>query len=285
MKSLGKKLGFLLVSLIFLTFTLGPIIWLFIVSVSPEKEMFSNTTQILPSYLSLDNYRLLLDFDSRQSEIFMTGLWNSMKAVSITLLIGLPISLMTAYALSRLEFRGKAVIRTTLLITVVIPVFTTIIPLYAMFANLGVLDNIFWLSVVYVSSFLPMLTWMLSNYMNTIPRELDEAASLDGCGRVRVFLNIILPNAYSIILAVVLMIFLMTWNQYQIPLILASSLDSKPLSMVVADFTSKSNTYGVEGKQKNVLLACNRRGIGCLNAESKGRTRPARQSPERFRTP
>ena len=170
MKSLGKKLGFLSVSLIFLTFTLGPIIWLFIVSVSPEKEMFSNTTQILPSYLSLDHYRLLLDFDSRQSEIFMTGLWNSIKAISITLLIGLPISLMTAYALSRLEFRGKAVIRTTLLITVVIPVFTTIIPLYAMFANLGVLDNIFWLSVVYVSSFLPMLTWMLSNYMNTIPQ-------------------------------------------------------------------------------------------------------------------
>ena len=246
MKSLGKKLGFLSVSLIFLTFTLGPIIWLFIVSVSPEKEMFSNTTQILPSYLSLDQYRLLLDFDSRQSEIFMTGLWNSIKAISITLLIGLPISLMTAYALSRLEFRGKAIIRTTLLITVVIPVFTTIIPLYAMFANLGVLDNIFWLSVVYVSSFLPMLTWMLSNYMNTIPRELDEAASLDGCGRVRVFLNIILPNAYSIILAVVLMIFLMTWNQYQIPLILASSLDSKPLSMVVADFTSKDSIqYGI----------------------------------------
>ena len=75
---------------------------------------------------------------------------------------------------------------------------------------------------------------------------MDEAASLDGCGRVRVFLNIILPNAYSIILAVVLMIFLMTWNQYQIPLILASSLDSKPLSMVVADFTSKDSVqYGI----------------------------------------
>lgn len=85
----------------------------------------------------------------------------------------------------------------------------------------------------------PMVTWMLSNHINTIQRELDGAAFLDGCGRVRVVINIILPNSYTILLAVVLIIFLMTWNQYQIPLILASSLNSKPLIKVLADFTSK----------------------------------------------
>lgn len=237
---------YLLAVLFFLIFTLGPILWCFIVSISPEKEMFSTSAQILPDSLTLENYRLLLDFDSRQSDIFLRGLWNSLKAVTITLLLGLPISLMTAYALSRFRFRGKEVVRTSLLITVVIPVFTTIIPLYALFAELGVLDQIFWLSVVYVSSFLPMVTWMLSNYMDTIPRELDEAALIDGCGRVRVFLHVILPNSFPILLAVVLMIFLMAWNQYQIPLILASSLESKPLSMIVADFTSKDLIqYGI----------------------------------------
>lgn len=75
--------------------------------------------------------------------------------ISEFLPLGLPISLMTAYALSRLEFKGKGVIRTTLLIKIAIPIFTTIIPLYTIFANLGILDNLFWLSVVYVSSFLP----------------------------------------------------------------------------------------------------------------------------------
>lgn len=246
MKSFGSKLMYLLAVLFFLIFTLGPILWCFIVSISPEKEMFSTSAQILPDSLTLENYRLLLDFDSRQSDIFLRGLWNSLKAVTITLLLGLPISLMTAYALSRFRFRGKEVVRTSLLITVVIPVFTTIIPLYALFAELGVLDQIFWLSVVYVSSFLPMVTWMLSNYMDTIPRELDEAALIDGCGRVRVFLHVILPNSFPILLAVVLMIFLIAWNQYQIPLILASSLESKPLSMIVADFTSKDLIqYGI----------------------------------------
>jgi multiple sugar transport system permease protein len=91
-----------------------------------------------------------------------------------------------------------------------------------------------------------MVTWVLMNYINTIPKELDEAAFLDGYGRVRIFLNIILPNSYPIIFAVILMIFLMTWSQYQIPMILASSIDTKPLSMIVAEFTSKDSVqYGI----------------------------------------
>lgn len=246
MKSFFKKLALTFITLLFLIFTLGPIIWCFIISISPEKEMFSSSVNLLPQHPTFDNYRMLLDFNSRQSEIFMRGLFNSIEAVFITLLIGIPVCLMAAYALSRFDFKFKAFIRTSLLITIVIPVFTTIIPLYDMFSKAGFLDNSFWLSIVYVSSFLPMITWILSNYMNTIPRELDEAAFLDGCGRVGVFFKIILPNSYPIIFAVILMIFLLTWSQYQIPMILASSLQTKPLSMIVAEFTNRDMTqYGI----------------------------------------
>jgi len=246
MKSLLKKIALNFIILLFLIFTLGPIIWCFIVSISSEKEMFSNSINLLPQHPTFDNYRMLLDFNSRQNEIFMKGLFNSIEAVFITLLMGIPVCLMGAYALSRLDFKFKSFIRTSLLITIVIPVFTTIIPLYDMFSKVGFLDNSFWLSIVYVSSFLPIVTWILSNYMNTIPKDLDEAAFLDGCGRVRVFFNIILPNSYPIIFAVILMIFLLTWSQYQIPMILASSLQTKPLSMIVAEFTTKDMVqYGI----------------------------------------
>lgn len=246
MKGTWKKLIYTLVVLIFLVLTLGPIIWCFVISISSEKELFSNTVRILPDNPTLENYFNLLSFESRQSDMFMKGLKNSIKATSVTLLIGLPIALMTAYGLSRFTFKGKKVIRTMLLITIVIPVFTTIIPLYDMFANLGLLDNTFWLSLVYVSSFLPMITWILSNYIDTIPRELDEAVLIDGGGRIRVFFSIILPISRPIIVAVILMMFLMTWSQYQIPLILASSIKTKPLSMVVAEFTSKDAIeYGI----------------------------------------
>lgn len=241
-----KKIAFVLVVLLFITFTLGPIIWCLIISVSNEKEMLDNTLRLLPSKISFHNYKLLLDFTSRQSNIFIKGLVNSLKAVAVTLIIGIPTSLSAAYAFARIEFRGKRIIRNTLLITIVIPAFTTIIPLYDMFSTFQILDSIFWLSVVYVSAFLPMITWILINYISNLPKELDEAARIDGCGRVGIFFKIIIPNSYPIILAVTLMMFLMTWNQYQIPLILASSLESKSLSMVVADFTSKDLIqYGI----------------------------------------
>lgn len=241
-----NKPAFILVTLMFIILTLGPIVWCFIVSISPESEMFSSTTQFLPDHPTLHNYYLLLDLASHQSQTFMKGVGNSLKAAVLTLLMGLPISLLAAYALSRLEFKGQRFIRTALLITLVIPVFTTIIPLYAMFTDLKLLDNIFWLSAVYVSSFLPIITWVLSNYIATIPKELDEAALLDGCGRVRTFTAVILPNLYPIIFAVILMMFLMTWNQYQIPLILASSGETKPLGMIIVEFTSKDAVqYGI----------------------------------------
>lgn len=246
MKRIWKKLCYTLVVIMFLVFTLGPILWCFIISISSKKDLFSNTVQILPNSPTLENYLNLLSFKSRQSDMFIKGLINSMRATFITLLIGLPIALMTAYGLSRFTFKGKKVIRTILLITIVIPVFTTIIPLYDMFSKLGLLDNNFWLSLVYISSFLPIITWILSNYIDTIPKELDEAVLIDGGGKIRVFFSIIIPICRPIILAVILMMFLMAWSQYQIPLILASSIKTKPLSMVVAEFTSKDAIeYGI----------------------------------------
>ena len=132
------------------------------------------------------------------------------------------------------------------LITMVIPVMATIIPLFRIFVARQLLDNVFWLSLVYVSSYLPMITWLMSNYFSTIPKELEEAAVIDGCGRLTVFMRIFLPISYPIILSAALIIFLNTWNQFQIPLILASSVETKPVAIVVSEFMTKDSIqYGL----------------------------------------
>lgn len=241
-----KNIIYYLVVFIFVLFSLGPIIWSIIVSVTPESEMFKNTTNFLPSKLILSNYENLFDISTRQSKSFRLGMINSLKACLVTIVIGIPISTFAAYALSRIRFKGKEIVRNLLLITMVIPVFTTIIPLYKMFSDFGFLDNIFWLTMVYVSAFLPMTVWLLSNYFDTIPKELEEAAAIDGCNRLTILLKIILPISYTIIFAAILIIFIMTWNQFQIPLILASSKATKPLSMVMSEFTTKDTVqYGI----------------------------------------
>ena len=233
-----KKAGYVLCLLVFLLLTLGPFVWAFILSITPEHAMLAKSTALLPEVVTWKNY-LELFGGSRKGQLLFAGIANSLKAVGMTLLVGIPICLMSAYTLSRMEFKGRKFIRNLLLITMVIPVMATIIPLFRIFVARQLLDNVFWLSLVYVSSYLPMITWLMSNYFSTIPKELEEAAVIDGCGRLAVFMRIFLPISYPIILSAALIIFLNTWNQFQIPLILASSVETKPVAIVVSEFMTK----------------------------------------------
>ena len=231
---------------VFLIFTLGPFLWAFLIAVTPEHGMFSRNIRLFPETFTWSNFQKLLSPDNRQGSIFFTGIINSLKATFVTLLLGLPAAILSAYALGRMKFKGRKIIKNLLLFTMVIPVMATIIPIYRIFAAKELLDDIFWLSMVYVSSFLPVLTWLISNYFATIPRELEEAALVDGCGTMKAFFRIILPSSASVIVSAVLILFLNTWSQFQIPLILASSINTKPIAIVTSEFMTKDAVqYGL----------------------------------------
>ena len=171
---------------------------------------------------------------------------NSLKAAIVSLLLGIPMSILCAYPMSRLRFKGSAAFRNVLLFTMAIPVFATIIPLYRMYANMNLLDNLVALIMVYITSFLPLSVWLLISYFDTLPKELEEAAYVDGCTKFRTMLSIIMPVSYPIIFADTLIVFLTTWNQFQIPLILAPSKATKPIAVVVSEFVTKSSVdYGL----------------------------------------
>lgn len=241
-----KRGGYLLALAVFLVLTLGPFLWTFVLSVTPEYAMMEKSTSLLPDVVTFDNYQELLTQGTRKGSVLIMGIKNALKAVGVTLALGIPIAMMSAYALSRMEFRGRRLIKNLLLITMVIPVMATIIPLFRLFVARQWLDDVFWLSMVYVSSYLPMITWLMSNYFATIPKELEEAAMIDGCGRLASFLRIIVPASYPIILSAALIMFFNTWSQFQIPLILASSLETKPVAIVVSEFMTKDSVqYGL----------------------------------------
>lgn len=237
---------YVLAAAVFLVMSVGPFVWAFFVSITPEYEMFKNTMNMIPDHPVWSNYANLFSMTTSHSTRLMQGMFNSLKAVAVTLIVGIPIALITAYTLSRMEFAGRKLFQNGLLITMVIPVFATVIPLFRIFVEHDLLDNEFWLALVYVSSFLPMNTWLISNYFATIPKELEEAAWVDGCGRLRTFFRIILPMSYPIIFSAALIMFLSAWNQFQIPLILASSAATKPVSIVTSEFMTKDSIqYGL----------------------------------------
>ena len=241
-----KKISYYVFMVLFLFMTLGPFIWTFIISITPEYGMFSSSPGLLPDSITWNNILTILNPETRQGTMFYSGVINSLKASLLTISIGIPSAVLSAYALTKMEFKGRKVIKNILLFTMAIPVMATIIPIYRIFSVNQILDNIFWLSVVYVSSFLPVSVWLISNYFDTIPKELEESAFIDGCSQMGSFVKIILPISVPAIISSVLIMFLSTWSQFQIPLILASSSKTKPIAVVTSEFMTKDAVnYGM----------------------------------------
>ena len=108
------------------------------------------------------------------------------------------------------------------------------------------LDNFLALSLVYISSFLPISVWIISNYFDTIPTEIEEAAYIDGCNKISVIYKIMIPISIPIIVSTFLIVFLMSWGQFQVPLILSSSAYTKPISVVTSEFVARDTIrYGL----------------------------------------
>ena len=245
-RTAGSRIGYTAAVVLFIVFCLGPILWSFIMSITPQSEMMGEVTTFFPENPTFGNYKKLLLDTEQQALLYRRGIGNSMKAALLSLLIGIPMAVLCAYPMSRLKFKGSVVMRNVLLFTMAIPVFATIIPLYKWYISLRLLNNLAGLVLVYITSFLPMTVWLLISYFDTLPQELEEAAYVDGGSKFYVMLKIILPVSYPIIFAASLIVFLQTWNQFQIPLILAPGHETKPIAVVASEFVTKSTVdYGL----------------------------------------
>lgn len=160
-----KKILYLLALILFLIFFLGPIIWTFIISITPDALVLEKSLDFLPRSFSFNNYKILLNISSRQGNLLFRGMNNAIYASFITIIICIPMGILSALALSRINFIGVSFIKNSLLITMAIPVMATIIPIYKLFMQLKLLNNMYMLSLVYVTAYLPIITWLTMNYL------------------------------------------------------------------------------------------------------------------------
>ena len=139
-----------------------------------------------------------------------------------------------AYAFARMRFRGRNVLFYSVLATMAFPAYATLIPLYQMMSAAGLVNTYTGIVLVYVSGFLPLATWILYNYMSSLPIALEEAGQVDGASRMRVLWDIVLPLARPGIVSTAIITFLSAWAQFLFPLVLSSDLSTQPLTVVIA---------------------------------------------------
>lgn len=214
---------------------LFPVLWVFLASLKPRTAIQSSEIELFNSP-SLDNYRAVL-FDTS----FPTWFLNSVIVAAFTMLIGISMSATAGYALSRFNFPGKRSLMWTFLITQMFPVAILIVPIYTIMANAGLIDTKLSLIIAYCTVAVPFCAWMMRGYFDTIPRELDEAAALDGLGPFATFWRVILPLARPGIAVTAFYTFLTAWGEVAYAIAFIQSEENLTLGAGLQQFVPQFN--------------------------------------------
>jgi ABC-type glycerol-3-phosphate transport system permease component len=185
-----------------------PLWWALVASFTPEARLFG-TSDLIPRALVLDHYRAL--FGSRD---FWTPIRNSLIVAGLTTLLSVALAAGCAYALARLRFRGKTMALAFVLAVSMFPQISIVSPLYLVLRTTGLLDTYGGLVLPYLTFAMPLAVWLLVGYFRQLPAELEEAALVDGAGRLRTLWEIVLPLAWPGLATTAILTFLYSWNEF-----------------------------------------------------------------------
>ncbi len=231
-----------------LIYVLAPFSWLVTSSFSTEQNALSVPPHWLPSEPTLANYKIFFDpasrplVGARAAEQTLPGMFNSLVVASATAALNVVFGFLGGYGLARVRFRGRTALLLFYLASRMLPGIAIIIPMYLLIRSLGLLDTIVSLVLTYLVFTLPFTVWLLRNYLQSLPRSLEEAAFIDGCGWPRMAWSVLLPVAGPGLAAAGMFAFMTAWNDYLFAVILTSTTASKTIPVVVAGFATDVTT-------------------------------------------
>ena len=263
---LGRIILYLLV-LMFVFAVVAPFIWMVISSISPQTELAQKPPHWFPENPTLHRYKALI-FGPETGQIlpaaaekFLRALASSMVVSVSTTIICTVAGTMAAYALARLSIPGEDYIMTGTLGAQMVPIITIIIPLYLFMQRIDMMDTWRGLVLLYCGFMLPTVIWIMHSYFLTIPKELEEAAMIDGCTPAESLIKVVLPLCGPGLVAVSAFTFLSSWNEFFMALIFSGS-HAKTITVIVTEFSSQFGidfglmaTGGVVGSIPPMILA------------------------------
>jgi raffinose/stachyose/melibiose transport system permease protein len=208
----------------------APLVFLVLTSFKDSLEILVEAIWALPQQPSWDNYRLVLEND------FFVFLRNSLVVVSLAVFLTLVIASLAAYIFARFDFPGRGPLFTIVIAGMIVPVHVTLIPIFLLTRNLGVYDSIWALIGPYVAFQVPLTVFVLAGFMKAVPKELEEAAVLDGAGPMRRFFSVVLPLSRSGLVTAAIFNAVLLWNEFVFAFVLTTSRENRTLPLAIWDF-------------------------------------------------
>jgi multiple sugar transport system permease protein len=230
-----RRLGVLFI----LVWSLVPLYWALNTSLQTDAQITAKPAHYLPPTASLHNYLSLLSGNGELPDAIRRSTANIVIECSVATIVTVLLSTLAAYAFARMKFRGRSILFYSVLATMAFPAYTTLIPLYRIMTTFGLVNTYTGIILVYVSGFLPLATWILYNYMSSLPIAIEEAGQVDGANRMQVLWHLVLPLARPGIISTAIITFLFAWGQFLFPLVLSSDLSTQPLTVVIASLEGR----------------------------------------------
>jgi N,N'-diacetylchitobiose transport system permease protein len=238
--SLPVRIGADLVGIVVFLACVFPVYWMVSRSFLPRNRIKGEDPVIVPTGGTLDNYRRVFS-DGSFTDALVTSLTVTLLTVGVALLF----AFLAAVAVSRFRFRGRRTFILTLLVIQMIPAEALFISQYKMLDGMSLLNSVIGLTIVYVASVLPFTVWTLRGFVDGVPRELEEAAMMDGCSRTGAFFKVTLPLLAPGLVATGVFAFIQAWNEFTLAVVVMTDPDKKTLPVWLVAFTD-SRSRGVD---------------------------------------
>lgn len=233
----GKsRLGWNLLGLLVFVTAGFPVYWMLNTAFKPAKDAIDPDPSLFPTALTLDNFRRALDIADFWGPVGRS-LIVSLSVVVIAVVVGM----LAALAISRFAFRGRKIVIVGILAVQMIPLVAMIIPVFLLLNDLDQYDKLSGLIITYLTFVLPFTVWTLRGFIVNIPKELEEAAMVDGCSRTGAFIRVVFPLLAPGMVATSVYAFIQAWNEYIYALMLMSQ-EHQTATVWLGNFTTKHGT-------------------------------------------
>jgi len=253
-----KNIFVYLAALFAFFYIIGPFAWIVISSFMTREEAMSLPPHWIPQNPTLMNYQAYYDPDvieNMREERRMTvgsvaqrvplALRNSILVSFSVAILNIVIGSLSAYPFARLRFRGKTTLLVFYLLTRMVPALALVLPVYLVLRQIGALNQVWGLALMYLSFTLPYTVWILKNYFQTIPRDLEDAARVDRCNWFQAMIRVILPVSLPGIIAVGIFSFMASWGEFFYAMILTQTMQARTMPVLVAFLSNELGTeYG-----------------------------------------
>lgn len=229
--AVAGRLGQYLALAAYLVFLAFPLLWLVSTSLKSPQELGAIDPTWLPKEPSLDNYRAAFD-----AQPLLRSALNSLLAAGTAAVIAVATATPAAYVMVRYRTRVARAGTVWILVSQMFPLVLIIVPLFLVLRNLRLIDSLPGLVAVYVVWCLPFALWMLQGYVRAVPRSLEEAAAVDGAGRLRILTSVVLPLLAPGTVATLMFSFVTAWNEFFFALVLLKTPEKQTMSVILTHF-------------------------------------------------